>query len=467
MADPTTRPTAVDAARSASDGAAPEPRDTTPEPVAGQVDVGRRLFFRQFAGELANTAAMAMGAAQALQQSSAELAGAILDPTRLALEDAAPGQSGVDVTSSTPVFRTSFRVERAQVRFVDQRLLPGAVAEHSAGSAAEVTWAIRHDVVVGGPAIAQAAVAGLALTADRIRSSRPYARRATLRGAANALMNASPTHAALRNAVERAMAAYEAVGELSEDGDAIADAFHAAADNVIAEAAADHGRLVDAGLAAVDALGPGAGRQSADDAAAAPGAAAVQPLRLLIHGASGALAGGQFGTALAIAIAAHHAERAVHVIVPEGRPGFVGARIRCWELAAAGGPHTLIADAAGPALIAAGDVDAVIVPADRVAANGDVASTIGSYGLAAAATRRHVPFLVAAPATSFDTTIAAGDSIMIATRPPVELETVSGTSMAPRGTEARVPLHDVTPAELVTGFITADGLRHPPFEPAD
>ncbi len=463
MADPTTRPTAGDAAPSPSDGAAPQPGDTTPDPVAGQVDVGRRLFFRQFAGELANTAAMAIGAAQALQQSSAELAGAILDPTRLALEDAAPGQSGVDITS-TPVFRTAFRVERAQVRFVDQRLLPGAVAEHSAGSAAEVTWAIRHDVVVGGPAIAQAAVAGIALTADRIRHSRPYARRATLRGAANALMNASPTHAALRNAVERAMAAYEAVGELSEDGDAIADAFHAAADSVIAEAAADHGRLVDAGLAAVDALAPRAGGRPDDGAAAALEEAGVGPLRLLIHGASGALAGGQFGTALAIAIAAHHAERAVHVIVPEGRPGFVGARISCWELAAAGVPHTLIADAAGPALIAAGDVDAVIVPADRVAANGDVASTIGSYGLAAAASRRHVPFLVAAPALSFDPRTATGDSITIATRPPIELETVGGTTIAPRGTEARVPLHDVTPAELVTGFITADGLRHPPFE---
>lgn len=464
MADPTTRPGHLDAAAPTADSSGPGPDAAAADTAAAvdPVDVGRRRFFRQFAGELANTAAMAIGAAQALQQTSAELAGAILDPTRLALEDAAPGQSGIDVAATTPVFRTSFRLERNQIRFVDQRALPGRIAEHSSGSAAEVTWAIRHDVVMGGPAIAQAAVTGLALTADRIRTSRPYARRATLRGAANALMNASPTHAALRSAVERAMAAYESVGELSEDGDAIADAFHAAADAVVAEAAADHGRLVDAGLAAVDAMAPRAPGPDPDEK---DDAAEAGPLRLLIHGPSGALAGGQFGTALAIAIAAHHAGRAVHVLVPEARPTFVGARVSCWELAGAGVPHTLIADAAGPALIAAGDVDAVLVPADRVASNGDVGATVGTYGLALAAARAHVPFLVCAPATSVDAATPDAAAITIATRPAAELETVNGTSIAPPGTEARVPLHDVTPAELVTGFITGEGLRHPPFGP--
>lgn len=460
MADQTSRPADIDPAAPAAGSAALGPEGPDATIGLDPVDVGRRRFFRQFAGELANTAAMAIGAAQALQQTSAELAGAILDPTRLALDDAAPGQSGVDVASATPVFRTSFRLDRNQIRFVDQRALPGAVTEHSSGSAAEVTWAIRHDVVLGGPAIAQAAVTGLALTADRVRSSRPYARRATLRGAANALANASPTHAALRNAVDRAMAAYVAVGELSDDGDAIAEAFHAAADALIAEAAADHGRLVDAGLAAVDAMtrGPAA---SGDDEAADP-----RPLRLLIHGPSGALAGGQFGTALAIAIAAHHADRAVHVIVPEARPTFLGARISCWELAGAGVPHTLIGDAAGPALIAAGEVDAVLVPADRVAANGDVAATIGTYGLAVAAARDRVPFLVCAPATSIDPSTPDAAAMTIASRPAAELDTVNGSAIAPRGTEARVPRHDVTPADLVTGYITADGMRHPPFGPA-
>ena len=417
-------------------------------PFDGGADLGRRRFFRQFAGDLANTAATMVGAAQALQRTSAEMASAILDPTRAALDEAAAADAAAD---AGPAFRTSFRVDGAVIRFVDQRALPLKVVEHAADSAASVVWAIRNGVVVGGPAIGQAAAIGLTLSADRVAGTRPYARRATLRGAANAMTNLSPTHASLRWAVERVMNAYREIGELEDDGPAIAAAMHEEADRIVAETTDDHGRLVDAGLAAVDALSrTGEG-----------------PLRLLVHGPSGTLAGGQFGTALAIAIAAHHAEREVRVIVPEARPGFSGSRITCWELAAAGVPHVLVADTAVASLLAAGEIDAVLVPADRVAANGDVAAIVGTYPIAVVAARHGVPVFVCAPLSSIDPSTADGSSIEIGLRPDGELEQVGNVTLAPRGTEVRVPAHDVTPAELVTSWITGAGLRRPPFVDGD
>ena len=170
------------------------------------------------------------------------------------------------------------------------------------------------------------------------------------------------------------MATYEAVGELDDDGQKIADAIQAEANAIVAEAAVEHGQLVEVGLDLLEGL-----PKTADE-----------PLRLLVHGPSGTLAGGQFGTALAIAVAAHHAETEVRVVVREGRPGLSGARISCWELAAAGVPYVLVPDAAAAGIVASGGVDAVLVAADRVAANGDVAAPIGSYALAAAARDRGV-----------------------------------------------------------------------------
>lgn len=449
MPDPIARLEPTDAAGSGdADGSVAGAGDLAPPAgsVEGGADLGRRRFFRQFAGDLANTAATMVGAAQALQRTSAEMASAILDPTRAALEEAAEADAAAD--GAGPAFRTAFRVDGRFIRFVDQRALPMRVVEHSADSAASVVWAIRNGVVEGGPAMGQAAAIGLALSADRVIGTRPYARRATLRGAANAMTNLSPTHASLSWAVGRVMDAYRAVGELEDDGPAIAAALHEEADRIVVDATDDHGRLVDAGLAAVDGLP----RPNGD-----------APLRLLVHGPSGTLAGGQFGTALAIAIAAHHAEREVRVIVPEARPGFSGSRITCWELAAAGVPHVLVADTAVASLIAAGEVDAVLVPADRVAANGDVAAIVGSYPIAVVAARHGVPVLVCAPVSSIDPSTADGASIEIGLRPEGELEQVGSVTLAPRGTEVRVPAHDVTPAELVGSWITGAGLCRPPF----
>jgi methylthioribose-1-phosphate isomerase len=257
------------------------------------------------------------------------------------------------------------------------------------------------------------------------------------------------------------MAAYAAIGELEEDGGAIAAAMRAEADRIVAETTDDHGRLVDVGLGELNALRRAANEppRAADEAPNAPD----EPLRILVHGLSGTLAGGQYGTALAIAIAAHHAERQVRVMVPEGRHGYTGSRITCWELAAAGVPYVLVADAAAPSLIAGGEIDLVLVPADRVAANGDVAAMIGTYPIAAAAATRGIPLIVCAPLSAIDAATPDGQSMTIGTRPDGELDRFGDVMLAPSGTEVRSPAHDVTPAELVTSYVTGAGLRQPPF----
>ena len=407
----------------------PSDSPSTGPPDTAGADLARRRFFRQFAGDLANTAATVVGAAHALQRTSAELAGALLDPTRAALGEGAASTAiaqPVAESAAGPTFRTAFQVDPAAIRFVDQRALPAAVEEHVAISAAEVTWAIRSEVVVGGPVIGQAAAIGLALTAARAASSKPYARRATLRGAANALRNSAPTFASLGWAVDRVMAAYAAI---------------------VAEATFEHGYLVEVGLAFLDGL-----PQPSDG-----------PLRLLVHGAAGTLAGGQYGTALAIAVAAHHAEREIRVIVPEGRPGLVGARVSCWELTGAGVPHVLVPDAAAAGLVASGGVDAIFVPADRVAVNGDVAAPIGSYALAEAAARRGVPFLVCVTTGSLDPAAADGSGLPVGARDVPELARIGEAARAPRGTDVLAPIEDVIPSSLVSEYISATGLRRPPF----
>jgi methylthioribose-1-phosphate isomerase len=452
-------PTASTAAEPGPDEA-PDPTpapDAAEQPEAatapgGGADVDRRRFFRQFAGEIATTAATMVGAAQAIQRTSAELAGAILDPTRLddiPATPAPPGAAGTAAADGTPVFRTAFRVEWPAIVFVDQRALPRAVVEHSAATAAEVTWAIRNGIVVGGPAAGQAAAVGLALTAARVRGTRPYARRATFRGAANALRNAAPSNGAVSNATDRVMAAYDAIGELSEDGEAIAAAMRAEADTIIAEAVADHGALVEAGIALLSRL------PREDD----------HPLRVLVHGPGGTLAGGQFGTALSIAMTAHQRDLPVRVVVPEGRPRFGGSRISCWELAAAGVPYLLVADAAAPSLIAAGEVDVVLVPADRVAANGDIAAAIGTYPIATIAAANLVPVVACIAASALTPATPDGAAVGIGYLDADALDRVDNRVLAPPGTETRVPTHDITPAPLVTTWLTASGELKPPFGP--
>jgi methylthioribose-1-phosphate isomerase len=301
-------------------------------------------------------------------------------------------------------------------------------------------------IVRGAPAIGQVAAIGMALSARRAVDSLPYARRAILRGASLALRSARPTAVNLGWAVDRMMARYDQVGELSDDGEAIALALRAEADAIVHEATTDHGRLAEFGLAALPVRDFG-------------------PLRILTHCNTGPLACGQFGTALGIVQAAHHAEREISVWVDETRPYLQGARLTAWELAQAGVPHTLIPDVAAGHLMSRGEVDVVIVGADRVAANGDTANKVGTYTLAVLAARHGIPFLVCAPTSSIDTATPDGDAIEIEERSADEVLEIRGVRIAPPETAVRNPSFDVTPAELISGIVTEEGVVHAPFEP--
>jgi methylthioribose-1-phosphate isomerase len=439
--DPETGPTGTP--DTVPSGEAPEATPSTTEPTP--VDLGRRRFFRQFAGEIVQTAATVAGAAQALQRASAEAAAGILDPetsaAMLGLADEAPTEP-----SAPTGFRTPFREDGGSLFLIDQRRLPDVLVEVENRSAGEVAYSIREMIVRGAPAIGQVAAIGLAMSAERIRDGSPYARRATLRGGANALAQSRPTAVNLQWAMDRMMARYEAVGDLSDDGGAIADALRAEADAIVMEATTDHGRLAGFGLDALPVPAEG-------------------PLRILTHCNTGPLACGQYGTALGVVQAAHHAGRALHVWVDETRPYLQGARLTAWELAQAGVPHTLIPDVAAGHLMARGEVDAVIVGADRVAANGDTANKVGTYTLAVLAARHGIPFFVAAPTSSVDLETPDGAAIPIEERKADEVAVIRGIRIAPVGTDVRNPAFDVTPAELITGIVTEEGVVRAPFEP--
>ena len=416
--------------------------------AASDANLARRRFFRQFAGELFQGAATVVGAAQVLQRASAEAAGAILDPPAFGERAVAGATVAADAAPSVPSgFRTPFREEDDVLYIVDQRKLPDVLEEYPAKSAAQAAYAIREMIVRGAPAIGQVAAIGLALTGRMNRHTKPYARRATLRGAANALRNSRPTAVNLRWAVDRVMGAYQALGELHVDGDEIAAAMRAEADAIVFEATEDHGRLAAFGLTELETL---------------PWPA-EEPFRLLTHCNTGPLACGQFGTALGVVQAAHHAEKSIHVWVDETRPYLQGARLTAWELGQAGVPHTLIPDVAAGHLMARAEVDAIIVGADRVAANGDTANKVGTYTLAVLAARHGIPFYIAAPMSSVDLATPDGASIPIEERKADEVLVIRGQRIAPAGTEVRNPSFDVTPAELITGIITDEGVLRAPY----
>ena len=424
----------------ASAAAPPSAAEIAPDP-ADEPDLGRRRFFRQLASDVFQATATVVGAANALQQTSIQAASAILDPASAAATLAATGTAA---PAGARGFRTAFRVDGDRLILVDQRMLPARIAEIECRSGADVAWAIREMVIRGAPAIGQAAAYGLALTARRAVELMPFARRATIRAAASALRNARPTAVNLGWAVDRMLDRFEAVGSLEDDGSIVADALWAEAEAICAEATRDHGRLAEHGLAQLP--------QPLD-----------RPVRVLTHCNTGPLACGQFGTALGVVQAAANAGREIHVYVDETRPYLQGARLTAWELEQAGVPYTLIADAAAGSLLASGRIDAVLVGADRVVANGDTANKIGTYPLAALAARHRVPFYVCAPLSSVDLEMPVGAAIPIEERPAEEVLEYGGVRTSPPGATAWNPAFDVTPASLISAIVTEEGVLVAPF----
>jgi len=437
----------------AAPGAQPSPGASpaaTPDGTAAEgADLGRRRFFRSFAQDLVQTAATVVGAATALQRSSFDAATAILSPEATAVApvvEAAPTASG---RAATPPrgFRTAFRLDGELLILVDQRRLPNELVEVQCRTAIDISNEIRDLTIRGGPAIGQAAALGLSLSAARIVNSKPYARRAILRAAQATLIHSRLSSQYLQWTVARVMARYEAVGEFSEDGDLIAQVIRDEAEAIVFEATGDHGRLAEFGLSVL----PGTSEQT---------------VSILTHGSTGTLAGGQSATAMAIVQGAMTVGRQVLVHVGEGRPTLDGARVMTWELEQAEIPHVLIADAAAGWLLEAGRIGVVLVGATRIAANGDTANEIGTYPLAVLAARHGVPFYVCAPLGTVDMAAADGRAIPVEQRGAAEVMKWRGTNIAPAETSVLNPVDDVTPHDLITGFVTEEGVLRAPFGPS-
>ena len=185
--------------------------------------------------------------------------------------------------------------------------------------------------------------------------------------------------------------------------------------------------------------------------------------RVLTHCNAGALACAGYGTALGVIRAAAEQGRRPAVWVDETRPVLQGARLTAWELDRLGIPATLVADGMAAGLMAAGEVDCVVVGADRIAANGDVANKVGTYGLAVLAAHHDIPFYVAAPTSTVDLDCPDGDAIPIEQRPAEEVTTFAGQRIAPPGMKVDNRAFDVTPAALVTAIVTEEGVARAPY----
>jgi methylthioribose-1-phosphate isomerase len=319
---------------------------------------------------------------------------------------------------------------------LDQRVLPALESMQRCTDPVGVADAIRTMVVRGAPAIGVAAAFGLVLAVQGARKKRRPWRR-PFDEAANVLAGARPTAVNLAWAIERMKRVAET---LPDDVDA---AHHRLEREAVA--------IFDEDVAANRAMGMHGARLL-------PAAADV-----LTHCNAGALATAGYGTALGVVRAAVAAGKKIHVYVDETRPFLQGARLTAWELMKDGIPCTLVTDSVAGTLLALGKVDAAIVGADRVAANGDVANKIGTYGIGVLCRAHKVPLYVAAPLSTFDRTLRTGAQIPIEERDPSEVTHLMGKRVAPHGVSVYNPAFDVTPARYVSAIVTEKGVLKPPF----
>ena len=320
--------------------------------------------------------------------------------------------------------------EGGAVRILDQTLLPGEERYPELRSVEAVAEAIRVLRVRGAPLIGIAAAMGVTLAG---RGGAPSLDE--VRAAASLLRATRPTAVNLGWALDRMERRAAGAAAAGQD---LGNALREEADAIREEDRAMCARIGAAGAALIggDAL-------------------------VLTHCNAGALATGGMGTALAPVYTLHAEGRLVSVIADETRPLLQGSRLTAWELSRAGVPVTVITDGMAASRLRRGDVTCVLVGADRIAANGDVANKIGTYGLALAARAHGVPFYVAAPVSTVDPATPDGARIPIEVRSPDEVTGWRGVAAAPAGTGTWNPAFDVTPAELVTAVITDRGVVEP------
>jgi len=317
------------------------------------------------------------------------------------------------------------------LELIDQRVLPARFEYRACSSAVEVAEAIRAMVVRGAPAIGCAAAFGVALEATR-QQHRAQAEFNTALEAAFATLAASrPTAVNLFWALERMRAVLAGSGDPKSAAARLADAAVA---------------LMHADIETNRSIGHAGAALIADGA------------RILTHCNTGALATAGHGTALGVVRSARDAGKHISVIASETRPYLQGARLTAWELMQERIPVTLITDNMAGHLMQLGRIDLVVVGADRIAANGDVANKIGTYTLAVLAERHRLPFYVAAPLSTIDLATAGGRAIPIEERSAAEVTGYGGVHWAPEGVAVANPAFDITPAELVSGLFTEKGV---------
>jgi methylthioribose-1-phosphate isomerase len=329
------------------------------------------------------------------------------------------------------------RYQAGTLVILDQRALPGDVRELRCQDAREVAGAIRDMAVRGAPAIGVAAAYGVAVAA---RAALPGGLDAVRRAAEEAcalLEAARPTAMNLAGAVRRMRLT---VMESASTSDAAA---------LVA--------ALEAGAAALERF--------EIDASRSMGRLAAELLpenaRVYVHCNTGSLASVERGTALAAVYEAQEQGRLDMVVVGETRPRLQGARLTAWELAQAGVPHVVVVDSLAATLMLHDAIDCVLVGADRIAANGDVANKVGTYALAVSCHHHDVPLIVVAPTTSVDLACETGADIPIEERDAAEVAELGGIRTIPHATRVLNPAFDVTPASLVTALVTERGVASP------
>jgi methylthioribose-1-phosphate isomerase len=323
------------------------------------------------------------------------------------------------------------------LRIIDQTRLPGALVELSLTELPSMVEAIQSLRVRGAPAIGVAGAIGLAVLAERAALENPATFDVAILEASLALRSARPTAVNLAWAVDRVLAAGQ-VGGASPSVRATAMRTEATA-------------ILDDDIAMCARIGE-------------HGATLLRSgMSVMTHCNAGALATAGIGTALAPVYTLHARGNAIRVFANETRPLLQGARLTAWELDRAGVPVTLLTDGMAASVMRSGVIDAVLVGADRIAANGDVANKIGTYGVAVLARHHGIPFYVLAPRSTLDADTADGDAMQIEMRHADEVRAFAGVGTAPRGVAVHNPAFDVTPAALVTAIVTDAGVFYPPF----
>jgi methylthioribose-1-phosphate isomerase len=326
------------------------------------------------------------------------------------------------------------------VVMIDQRKLPSAEVYVMCKTATDVAKAIRTMVIRGAPAIGVAAAMGIALGMRRSTASGTKQFTTEFQKTCDLMASTRPTAVNLFWAIERMKHVFAAA---AQGGCSV--------DEIKKRLEAEARRIHDEDIESCRTMG-------------AFGATLVpQDAKILTHCNAGALATAGYGTALGVIRAAAEQGKNVAVLADETRPFLQGARLTAWELIKDGIDTTVITDNMAGAMMRLGNVDLVVVGADRIAANGDVANKIGTYGVAILAKEHHIPFYVAAPISTVDLATADGSTIPIEERNGREVTHVGASRLTPEGVHIRNPAFDVTPHKYVTAIITERGIARAPY----